>query len=57
VVVALFTASSSQVLQKSVLFEKGKNSTTIDISEFAVGTYFLSINNGKSKNIKKVVKR
>jgi trimeric autotransporter adhesin len=54
---SIFTASGRQVLQKSVLFEKGKNNATIDISEFAVGTYFLQINNGKNKTTKKVVKR
>lgn len=52
-----FTASGRQVLQKSILFEKGKNNTTIDISEFSVGTYFLQIDNGKNKNIKKVIKQ
>ena len=39
------------------LFEKGENKTTIDISEFAVGTYFLQINYGKNKITRKVVKR
>lgn len=53
----IFTASGRQVLQKPILFEKGKNNTTIDISEFAVGTYFLQINNGKNKTTKKIVKR
>lgn len=51
-----FAASGKQVLQKSIQLEKGKNNTTIDISEFAIGTYFLQINNGKNKVAKKVVK-
>lgn len=52
----LYDASGKSVWQKDILFENGKANEQLDLSNLAVGVYYLIFQTENSKQVKKVVK-